>query len=110
MRQLVVLPLWQWLGMIAALLLVVTPSVGIPSAIIGFKMGVKKAIKICSAHWACPMNQEKQQEATTQDLSAQLKAMHEQDPDLFARLERARKRALADTDPNLPAVPEEKPR
>ena len=110
MRILVVLPMWQWLGMIAAVVVVVAPSVGIPSAIIGFKMGMKKAIKICSAHWDCRMRLTEQQDATTQDLSAQLKALHEKDPDLFARLERARKRALADTDPNLPAMPEEKPR
>jgi hypothetical protein len=100
--QLVQLPLWEWL----ALLLTVAIVVGPPSAYFGAKYGARQAIAICSARHGCAMVEERDRRETTQNLRAQLDSMHKADPELFARLKRAMNKALADTDPNLTAIPE----
>jgi hypothetical protein len=106
-NQLVVLPLWQWLAMIAILVAVVAPAVGIPSAIFGYKRGARQAIAICSEHWECAMVQNAKRKSDTQNMRDQLEALHKAHPEILSA-RAAMQQALKDTDPNLPVIPEEK--
>ena len=70
-------------------------------------VGAKLAIRLCAKQNGCAMRIAKEKKQTTQDLREQLEALEKARPDLKQRREAMEK--LADTDPNLPSIPEQKP-
>ena len=97
MTQLVTLPLWEWLALIAGVVL----GVGPPSAF----FGSKHAIKVCSGRHGCAMVEDAARESSTQNLRKELAAMHKANPELFSSLHRAMRKELAETGEH-PAIPE----
>jgi hypothetical protein len=103
MNALVILPLWQvLLGALG-----IAATVGFPSALLGARYGAKLAIEMCSKQQGCAMRVTEERKQTTQDLEAQLAALHLAHPELKEARE-AMNRVLADTGEN-PAIPESKP-
>jgi hypothetical protein len=97
MTAAVAIPLWALVLLVAA-----TPFTGW----LGARQGARQAIALCSAHWGCAMVAEKKRIDDTQNLRKELDEMHAKAPDLFDRLNRAMRKALKDSDPNLAAIPE----
>ena len=93
------LPLWQWFGYVAAIVVVVAAVVAIPSAYLAAKHGASLAIVICSKHWGCVMRVEKEREQTTQSLEEQLATLRSNNPEIAAMHE-ATKKALKGTREN----------
>jgi len=103
MSALQCLPTWEWLGYLVAVIGVVGTGVGIACAYAGAKL----AIKLCAKQQGCKMRIDAERAQTTQDLEAQLRALHMSHPEL-SKLRRATDAALRETGEN-PAIPEAKP-
>jgi hypothetical protein len=100
MNALVILPLWQvLLGALG-----IAATVGFPSALLGARYGAKLAIEMCARQQGCAMRAADERKQTTEDLEAQLAALHLKHPELKAARE-AMNKVLADTGEN-PAIPE----
>ena len=107
MNPLVCMPLHSWLSWVAALVVVVGVAVGVPVGIFCARHGAKLAIKLCSQTQGCAMREAEEKAQTTQDLEAQLRALHLKHPEL-AKARKAMDAVLKESDPNLPAMPEDR--
>ena len=87
MTAAVALPLWSLLCLMAA-----TPLAGW----LGARSGAKQAIALCSAHYGCSMQAEKQRASDTQDLERQLAELRTENPKLAA-MRKATREALKET-------------
>lgn len=96
MNPLVCMPLSHWLSWVAALVAVVGVSVGVPVGIFCAKHGAKLAIKLCSQAQGCALRVADEKAQTTQDLEAQLRALHLAHPEL-AQARRAMDAILKET-------------
>ena len=101
------IPLWQWFGYVAAIVVVVAAVVAIPSAYLAAKHGARLALEICSKHWGCVMRTEEERAQTTQNLEEQMRKLRMEHPEI-AKTREAMKKALKDTGENQ-AVPSPQP-
>ena len=110
MSALIVIPLWQALVFLTAVVLVVAPAVGIPSAIYaaryGAKLGAELAVEACAKHWQCPIYQAAANATDTADLEEQLLALRAEHPEIA----KARAAMLAADKEAAPAPPRERAR
>ena len=84
MTHVVVLPVWQLLAIVAGIVLVVAPAIGIPSAIFGARYGARMAIATCSQHWDCNMAKAEEREGWTRQLVRQHEELIREHPDALA--------------------------
>lgn len=85
MNTVACMPIWHIVAMIAIVVMIVAPAVGIPSAIYAARYGARSAVELCAKNWECPM----QKDAVRQTWQANLKRQHEEllreHPDTLAR-------------------------
>jgi len=86
--ELVALPLWQILAMVAGIVLVVAPAIGVPSAIFGARYGAKIAIELCSQQWDCNMRKAAVNKGWQKRLRRELDEAKREHPDVLAEQRR----------------------